>query len=492
MKTKSLKLNFIMNAVLKMSAFIFPLITFPYVSRVLGADGNGKISFASSLVNYFTMFASLGVPTYGIRVCAQCRDDKEKLNKTVQELIFINTITTIMAYLCLLVLVFNVHKLQEKSTIILINSVSIALSVFGIEWLYQSLEEYSYITVRNLAFKVISVILMFLLVKNTDDYIVYAGINVIGTVGSNILNLLRLRKYVSLKKFDNYDIKHHIKPVLTFFALSVATTIYTSLDQVMLGFMASDAEVGYYAAAIKMKTILVSLVTSLGTVLLPRTSYYVQNGHIKEFKNIIQKAICFVWAIALPLTIFFMLQAKRTILILGGEQYLPATASMVVITPTVLLIGLSNLTGVKVLVPLQFEKYTVYSTCLGSVVDIIVNALLIPKCGAMGASIGTLFAEVVVLLFQIFSINVLGYKEMLKVKWKEVAKCVWAVILSGVAVTLLNNTVLPDQAFISFIVSAFMFFGLYGVIMAIEKSELFLLYAKPQFRKLRDRIKGSV
>ena len=160
-KIHSVKYNFIMNMILRMSSFIFPMITFPYVSRVLLAVGNGKIAFAASVINYFSLFASLGIPTYGVKVCAQVRDDKTNLSRTVHELLFINFICMIISYIVFIIMMFVVPEFSNNSTLLWINSISILLSVAGIEWFYQSIEQYDYITFRNIAFKVLSILLMF-------------------------------------------------------------------------------------------------------------------------------------------------------------------------------------------------------------------------------------------------------------------------------------------------------------------------------------------
>ena len=306
-KTHSVKYNFVMNTILKMSSFLFPLITFPYVSRVLGLELNGKIAFASSYVSYFTMVAQLGIPTYGIRACAKIRDNKEKLSKTVQELLIINSCMVVFSYLALILTMFTIPKVIENRSLVMLSSVSVILTCIGMDWFYQATEQYDYITARNIIFKFISIGLMFAFVREPKDYIIYAGINVLGTVGSNILNFIRIRKYVSLSFVNNLDLRKHLKPILVFFLFTVSATIYTNLDSVMLGFLSTDKQVGLYAASIKMRNILYSLVTSIGTVLLPRASYLIQKKEYMRFEEIIRTSFQFIVAISVPLTIFFVM-----------------------------------------------------------------------------------------------------------------------------------------------------------------------------------------
>lgn len=460
-KVHSIKYNFIMNCILKVSAFIFPLITFPYVSRVLGAAGNGQVSFASSLVSYFSMIATLGIPTYGVRICAQCRDDKEKLSKTVQELLFISIFMTLLAYSVLLIATFNVPKLLERRIIICISSISIGLTAVGMEWFYQAIEEYGYITYRNLLFKIISVVLMFLCVRDKEDYILFAGVNVVGTVGSNILNLIRIRKYIYLKRFSHYNIRRHLKPIIVFFLFSVATMIYTSLDTVMLGFMSNDIQVGYYNAATKMKNILVSLVTSLGVVLLPRASYYIENNFENDFIRVIKKAFQFVIASAIPISIFFMIEAKDTILFLAGKEYRNAIPSMIIIIPTVFFIGLSNIIGMQIFIPIGLEKLTVFSTFVGALIDLLLNSILIPIYGAAGAAIGTVIAEFGVLVVQIFQAIYMKKIRYIKIDWKDTIKVLTLSIIASVVLKVFHSTFKIDSYFFSLLCSCGIYFGIY-------------------------------
>ena len=298
MRIRSVKFNFIMNFLLTASSIIFPLITFPYVSRVLQAAGNGKVAFATAVLTYFTMFASLGIPTYGIRVCAQVRDDREKLSRTVQELLIINTVTMVIVYAVFAVMVFLVPEFAKEKELLFINSITMVLNVFGVSWLYSALEQYAYITACSLTFKVISIVMMFAWVKNPGDYIIYGAITVFASAGSYVLNFINLHKYVTLKKKGPYNFKRHLKPIGIFFAMSAATSVYTNLDVVMIQFIKDETEVGYYNAAVKVKTILVSLITSLGTVLLPRLSFYVKQKEQDAFRKTIVKAFNFVLILA--------------------------------------------------------------------------------------------------------------------------------------------------------------------------------------------------
>lgn len=470
MKIRSVKFNFIMNFILTASSIIFPLITFPYISRVLQAAGNGKITFAASVLTYFSMFASLGIPTYGIRACAKMRDDKEKLSHLVQELLIINTSTMLLTYLVFAICVQVIPEFSAEKELMWINSVSLVLNVFGVNWLYSALEQYAYITFCSLFFKIVSIVMMFAWVKNPDDYIKYGAITVIAASGSYVLNFINLHKYVSLKKTGVYNFRQHMKPICIFFATSAAISVYTNLDVVMLRFMKNDAEVGYYNAAIKVKTVLVSLITSLGTVLLPRLSFYVRAKDEDAFQATIVKAFNFVLVLATSVTIYFMLFAKETILVLSGNGYEPAIIPMVLLMPTVLLIGLSNITGIQILTPKNKEKEVLISIIYGAVLDFVLNLLLIPKYGASGASFATLMAEGIVLVVQCIYL-----RGMLKAIMHDLSlvKVGVSAVIAGIAGLLLKNTV-TLMPFLTICVTGCIFFVIYFLTLLIIREKFTL------------------
>ena len=479
-KNKSLKLNFLMNIILTMSSFIFPLITFPYVSRILLPVGTGKVSLATSIITYFSMFAQLGIPTYGIRVCAAARDDRKKLSKIAQELLIINLIMCVVSYIVLFGMIFSVSKMQEEKNLYIVLSFTIILTSIGMEWLYKALEQYTYITVRSVCFKFIALVAMFLLIHEQKDYVIYGGITIFAASASNVLNLINAHKYIDLKPVGNYDFKQHMKPILIFFAMSCATTIYTNLDTVMLGFMSTDADVGYYNAAVKIKVILVSVVTSLGTVLLPRASYYIQRGEVKEFHRITKKALNFVFLIATPLFVYFIYFAKEGIFFLSGNNYVGSIIPMQVIMPTLLLIGITNILGIQILVPTGREKIVLYSEIVGAIVDVIINALLIPVYASTGAAIGTLVAE-----FAVFVVQFYALKDEILNTFRQIHYIKILIALSAGSIVSLWVKILNLGYFFSLVISSLLFWGAYGLVLLILKEELFLEI----FNTIKNKIK---
>ena len=463
----SLKLNFVMNAILTMSSFIFPLISYPYVSRILLPEGTGKVSFATSLIAYFIMFAQLGIPTYGVRACSRVRDDRQALTRTAQELLIINLIMTALSYMALFLALLFVPRLRAERTLYLLVSLSMIFNTIGMEWLYKALEQYTYITVRSIVFKIVALIAMFVLIHSREDYVIYGGITILASSASGICNFVHARRFISLRPVGGYRFRPHLKAVAVFFAMACASTVYTNLDTVMLGFMTSDETVGYYNAAVRIKSILVSIVTSLGAVLLPRASYYVERGEMDRFRQITRKALNFVFLAAVPMMIYFMVFARQGIFLLSGENYAGAVRPMQWIMPTLLFIGLSNVLGIQILVPLNREKVVLWSIIAGAAVDVVLNVALIPQYGASGAAAATSVAELVVLAVQFFVLGkeatgafaAVSFGKLLPALAVGIAAASWVLLMQW-------------GSFVTLLLSGILFFGSYLAMLLALKEEM--------------------
>lgn len=298
--------------------------------------------------------------------------------------------------------VLIIPKFWEQRKLLIITSSMILFNTLGMEWLYKALEMYSYITWRSIYFKLISVVLMFMLVHSKEDYVIYEAISIFASSASNILNFIYLHKLVDLRVKGQLHIGRHMKPILIFFAMSCATTVYLNLDTVMLGFMKTDTDVGYYNAAVKIKNMLVSIVTSLGAVLLPRVTYYLEKGEEDKFKELSVKALQFVIFISIPFMVYFIIFARQEILLLSGTNYLNAVLPMQCMMPTLLFIGLTNVMAIQIMIPMGKENGALISVIAAAVVDLVLNVILIPRYAATGAAIGTMVAEIVVYIVLYF------------------------------------------------------------------------------------------
>ena len=458
-----------MNVILTVSSFIFPLITFPYVSRILLPEGTGKVSFAASVVNYFLLLAQLGIPTYGIRACAKVRDNKEALNKTVQEIFVISIIMCIVSYVLFFIAVFSVPRLWQEKELMLVTSASILFTTLGVEWFFKAIELYSYITWRSITFKCISLGAMFLLVHEQQDYIIYGAVSIFASSASNILNFVYIQKFINLKKRCKLELRIHMKPILVFFAMSCATTVYLNMDTTMLGFIKTDTDVGYYNAAVKIKNMLVGIVTSLGAVLLPRVTVYLEKKEQKRFEDLSVKAIQFVLFSSIPMLVYFTLFAEPSMLLLSGKEYERAILPMQIMLPTLLFIGLTNIMGIQILVPMGKESKVLASVIAGAVVDLVLNMILIPRYSVSGAAIGTVTAEVIVFIYQYFSDRELFQRLFFKINpWKIILSTI-ASVCSSIWILKLNAD-LP----VVLIMSCICFGGTYIMSLVILRERFIL------------------
>ena len=320
----------------------------------------------------------------------------------------------------------------------------------------------------NNGWQIVALVLTFACIHTKDDYLFYGVTTIFAASASNVMNFINVRKYITLKPLRNYDFKHHMKPILIFFGMSVATTIYTNLDTVMLKFMQGNEAAGYYTAAVKVKTVLVGVVTSIGTVLLPRVSYYIEQKRHDEFRKVTAKAMELVVMMALPLVVYFIIYAREAILVLSGADYMPAIIPMQIIMPTVFLIGFTNITGIQILIPQGRENVVLVSEIVGAVVDFAINLVLIPSMGSSGAAIGTLVAELAVLIVQAIAMWKFLMEIMRKIK---AGKIVLACVL-GTVVALLVHLLPITNSFMILVITALLFFGIYGGGLLLMKEPL--------------------
>jgi len=400
---KSLKENYILNLANTILGIIFPLITFPYVSRILLADGIGLVEFYNSIIGYISLFSAIGIPLYAIRESARVRDDKKKLSITTTEILILHTSLTLIGYIVVGVICLTVARVQENIPLFLLLSTSMFLTAIGVNWFYQGIEDFKYITVRNIFVKIVSLLLIFAFIHNRNDLIWYAGISVVGNVGSNVFNFFRLRKHISLSCFQFNELHplKHIAPALKIFILNLVISLYTQLDVLMLGFIKDSNAVGYYTASTKITTVLLSIAASLGQVLLPRLSNLIAAGNKAEYNRLSQKAVDFIFFISLPMTVGVAILAPSIIHLFAGSSFEPSIMCLQIVSPIVFIIALSNVIGIQMLYPLGKENIVTASTVVGAVVNIGLNIWLIPLYSQNGAAIATVVAQIGVTLTQI-------------------------------------------------------------------------------------------
>lgn len=393
---QSVKVNYILNLINTGTQMLFPLITFPYVCRVIEANGVGQINFFQSIISYISLFTCLGIPMYAIREIARDRSDVVQMNRTAMEILLLHSMLTLVGYAIVAILCLTVPQIQVNIPLFLILSLTIFFTAIGCEWFYQGIEDFKYITIRGLIIKTVSVVLLFIFVKSKTDLLYYGCYTVFGVLGGNIFNFFRLRKYIHRENiiFSELHIKRHIKPVLKVFSFSVVTSIYLQLNTVLLGFLKNALAVGYFAAATKVMQMLLTMSACLGSVLMPRASHLIAENKEDEFNRLIQKSYDFTLAIALPMTIGLIFCAPSLITALCGVKFEHSILPSQIIAPIILMVAISNVFGIQVLFPKG--KINIVTLCcgIGAVADLIFNLCLIPFFSYIGTSIAYLGAEV--------------------------------------------------------------------------------------------------
>lgn len=393
---QSVKVNYILNLINTGTQMLFPLITFPYVCRVIEADGVGQINFFQSIISYISLFTCLGIPMYAIREIARDRSDVIQMNRTAMEILLLHSMLTLVGYAIVAILCLTVPQIQVNIPLFLILSLTIFFTAIGCEWFYQGIEDFKYITIRGLIIKTVSVVLLFIFVKSKTDLLYYGCYTVFGVLGGNIFNFFRLRKYIHRENiiFSELHIKRHVKPVLKVFSFSVVTSIYLQLNTVLLGFLKNALAVGYFAAATKVMQMLLTMSACLGSVMMPRASHLIAENKEDEFNRLIQKSYDFTLAIALPMTFGLIFCAPSLITALCGVKFEHSILPSQIIAPIILMVAISNVFGIQVLFPKG--KINIVTLCcgIGAVADLILNLCLIPFFSYIGTSIAYLGAEV--------------------------------------------------------------------------------------------------
>jgi len=401
-KINSIKKNVLYNIILRVSGLIFPILTLPYVYRVLNVADVGSIEFSISFVQYFIILSQLGIPIYAIRECSKHRGDINKFIKTAQEILFINILTSLFSFTLLIVLILNITELSQYKDLLFIFGLNIFFTNMGLEWFFQALEEYRFITFRSVFVKIISIIMIFLVVKSPSDYLLYGSILVFSNLINGIINIYSAVIRFKIHKLkDNYNFKRHIKAIIVLSAISLSIVIYTNLDKTMLGLLSGNESVGLYAVSYKIISVILSIITALGMVLLPRLSYYIGNKEEDKAKGILSKAFKNVLFFSIPAGFGVFALANNIILIMSGGQYVLATKTLQLLSPIIVINGLANISGIA-LYSFGKEKITLVSTTIGAIVNVILNLILIPIISFNGAAIATLIAEFLVLFTQIF------------------------------------------------------------------------------------------
>lgn len=397
-KASSLKKNFLYNVVYEVLILIIPLITSPYLTRTIGPDRLGVYSFTQSYAQYFVLFIMLGLRNYGNREIAAIREDKEKLGRTFSEIYTFQFIMLLVVSIVYIVGLFTIIK--EDRTIFLIQFLYVLSAGFDINWCCFGLERFRLTVTRNAVIKILSAVAIFVFVKCAADIWKYTLIIAEGTLASQLIVWPFVLSEVKLSKPSWHGVVSRIKPNLLLFVPVVAISLYTVMDKLMLGVMDTKAEVAYYTYAERIIQIPMSLITALGTVMLPRTSNMLYHGNIKESQILMGKSMQFSMLISLGSTFGIMAIAKDLIPWYYGANFSRCATFTAFLAPVIALTSWNTVIRTQFVIPMGLDTIYLITVSSGAVVNLIMNSILIPCLRGTGAVVGTLAAQLTVCVSQ--------------------------------------------------------------------------------------------
>lgn len=392
----SIKKNILYSSLLTVSNFLVPLLIYPYISRVLGATNIGLWNFIDSIINYFILFSMMGINTIGIREIAKTKGNEFQLSKTFSSLLMLNIISTVIVLTVLLLAVWLVPELQKHREMMYIGTLKLIFNCLLIEWFYKGIENFKFITQRTIIVKTIYIVLVFIYVRNKDDYDIFYFLTVLTTVFNALINIYYSRKliHITLKDLSIYP---YLRSFFILGIYALLTSMYTSFNVAYLGFVAGETEVGYYSTAVKLYTVLISLFTAFTGVMMPRMSSLIAEGNFDSFKRLTNKSVDALLTFVMPIIVLVMSFTPQIISIISGPGYEAAITPMRIIVPLLLIIGYEQIIIVQILTPLKQDKAILINSALGGLVGITMNLLLVSDLHSIGSAIVWVLAEITVL-----------------------------------------------------------------------------------------------
>lgn len=480
MKT-SIKLNAILNAIKQLLAVLFPLITVPYASRILQSANYGKINFSSSIVNYIVLIAALGISTYAIREGASIRKDKQRLSKFENEVFTINIYSTLIAYAVLAGLLVFCDFLKEYRLLMIIQSSAIIFTTLGADWINSIHEDFLYITIRYIIIQILSIICLFLFVKEADDYIIYAMVSTFSSVGGNIFNILYIRKkYTHLRLVKNCNLGVHFKPIMILFFNAIAVTIYVNSDTTILGFFKGDEAVGIYGIAAKLYTVIKQVLNAvIGGIALPRFSAYLGQKKLYEFNSLLKKVLEAQIVLLFPCIVGLFMLSREIIMLVAGEGYILGSTALRILSLALGFAVFACFYCNCILLPNRKEKICLSASIISAVVNIVLNFFLIPLLSYDGAALTTLIAEATVFIIYCYQSS-----KLQKSEWSN--KNIISPIIGCVCIAIICMFV--KKIFINYLIVLFVAIPssicVYALVLVCFKNELVMQLIRNVRRKL--------
>lgn len=443
-KADSIFKNQFFNFSMQILNLIFPLLAIPYTTRLFGPEVLGEVNFANSIVQYFMLIAAAGIPVYATREIAKSRDDASLVKKKFKEFTILQVVFTVLSLLAYIIMILFVPKIKENIYIYLFLGLQVLSNAFDFVWFLQGIEKYRYAAIATFISKLFNVILIFTLLKTRADYTIYAFI-----MGATILINAIIKMAFTLKLLKNFkeeqilevdfnSVKSHIYAILVFFISNIATKVYTAMDQTMLGILDTTEAVGYYSMSIRLEKVILTFVTSISVVMIPRVSNSIKNNNISDVKKYIGMSINIVYLISIPAILGILAIGEEIIPIFLGEEFLQSISIFKMVSLLWVIIGLSNVFGMQIMIPYGKEKKFTMILSTAALVNFILNLFLIPRLSYFGAAYATIFAELLVTTWMYFEVK------KLVGRIPEIFQ-VWKILLTSVAFYLVIKFVVKNM-----------------------------------------------
>ena len=392
MSQPSIKKNFAYKSVLTLSTYLINFITFPYVARVLGVERIGLVNFVDNTVNYFLLFATMGVGLLGVREIAAVKEDKKRRDQVYSSVLALNLLFTLVSLGIYLLCISTIPKLCQYDELFYIGTAKILFTVFLVEWFFTGVENFRYITLRSILIKVLYIISVFLFVRDTSDYRLYFILTVGVVVLNALINQLYIREFVRVR-WNNIQLFKYLKQNVTLGIYTLMTSMYLTFNVMYLGLMSNNTEVGYYTTAFKLYSVILGFFTAFTNVMLPRMSSLLANGEKDRFQELVNRSFSVMATCCIPLILCSMIMAPQIVYILSGPGYEGAILPMRIIMPAAFAVGVAQVLAIQVLMPMKKDKVLLIASIIGAVVSLLINLLVVPSVKSVGSAVVLLCSE---------------------------------------------------------------------------------------------------
>jgi O-antigen/teichoic acid export membrane protein len=400
-KPKSTSSNYIISLLSTIIFFLFSLILLSHVYKILGPEVIGKINFVNSFISYFILFSSFGIPVYGIKLISKKKNNFSTLNKAFSELFFIGFFLSIVSIFLFFIFI-NVFKVSGDYFLVsIIFSLTVMFNFLSIDWFFVGLEDYYFVSIRNIVVKIVAGVALFLFVNSPNDYLIYIIIIVTTTLLTNLINFFYAIKIIKFQ-FINLDFFIHFKPLFFLFLANLVGSVYINLDSILLSLLSGNIHLGYFSTNKKIIAIALLLIGTLGTILTPKLSYYVERNLMANYHQLLTKSINFIYLLSFPAISFLLLMSNNVLSIVAGNSFLPGSLSLAILSFQILFSSLSALFGFQVILAFNNEKSIFISNIVGSISNLVINLLLIKVFNELATSFAIVVSELSVLLTQLY------------------------------------------------------------------------------------------